>query len=66
MLLCGLICIVGSIGSAFASNTQEISYQEVMVQARELQTAGEVKQAYQLMQVHADENAGIFVFLYLR
>ncbi len=63
-LLCALICMVGSMEFVFASSSHEISYQEVMVQARELQAAGEIKQAYQLMQVHADENAGIFEYDY--
>ena len=58
-LLCGLICTVGSIEFVFASSGQEI-----IMQARELQAAGKIKQAYQLMQVHADENAGIFEYDY--
>ena len=60
VLLCGLVCTVGSIGAASASNAQEI-----ISRAHQLQDAGEIKQAYQLMQASADENAGLFEYDYL-
>jgi hypothetical protein len=60
VLFCSLACATISIDSAMASDGQE-----VIVQARELQAAGKVKQAYQLMQKHADDNAGLFEYDYL-
>ncbi len=79
VLLCGLVngfvapvvaenvteSVTETTGAEQAANNSVTRTQKIMSQARDLQTAGEIKQAYQLLQTHADENAGLFEYDYL-
>ena len=65
ILFCIVLIVSGYIEPAIADNAQKKSAQEIMSRAHQLQGAGEIEQAYQLMQASADENAGLFEYDYL-
>lgn len=65
MLFCFVVAVSGYLQPAIADSALKKNTQEIITKARQLQSSGEIEQAYQLMQSRADENAGVFEYDYL-
>lgn len=65
MMFCLAVAAIGYIQPAKAVNVNIVGVQEIIKRVRQLQASNELEQAYQLMQKHADEHAGVFEYDYL-